>query len=158
VTLRITPCTIRAAKRFVAVHHRHHAPPQGALFAVGVARDGVLVGVATVGRPVARGLQDGVTCEATRLCVQEDNPNACSVLYGAAARAAKALGYWRIVTYTLASEPGTSLRAAGWQRVHTTRGGSWDCPSRPRRDKAPTEPKVLWECRLAPEAFSTPTP
>ena len=73
------------------------------------------------------------------------------MLYGACRRAAKALGYARIITYTLESEPGTSLYAAGWKRVAVTKGGSWDRPSRPRMDEHPLEPKVLWEVRFALE-------
>ena len=110
--LSVVPCSITAARQFVARHHRHNKPPQGGLFAVGAQVDGTLVAGAIVGRPVARALDKGKTCELTRLCT-DGTRNACSLLYGASARAAKALGWQRIITYTLASEPGTSLRAAG---------------------------------------------
>ena len=142
--LTVVPCTIRAAKAFVADHHRHHPPPVGALFAVGVERDGALVGVAVVGRPVSRHMDDGKTAEVTRLCT-DGSPNACSKLYGACWRAARALGWRTLSTYTLASEPGTSLRAAGWLRIRETSGGSWSRAGRPRQDKAPVTPKVLWQ-------------
>ena len=131
-SLSLVPCTISAAKHFVAKLHRHNKPPQGGLFAVGAARGGELVAVAIIGRPVARNLDDGKTCEVIRLCT-DGSKNACSILYGAAARAAKALGWQRIVTYILASEPGTSLRAAGWtMEKEVPAEASWSRPSRPR--------------------------
>jgi hypothetical protein len=100
----------------------------------------------TVGRPVARHFDDGYTAEVTRCCT-DGTPNACSKLYAAAARAAKALGYRRLITYTLKSEPGTSLKAAGWRVVWEVKGRTWSCKSRPRVDKAPTEDKLLWEAK-----------
>ena len=141
--LRVVPCTQRQAKAYVAEHHRHHQPPQGGLFALAVMDGDRLCGVAIVGRPVARGLDDGLTAEVTRLCT-DGTRNACSALYGRARRAAAALGYRRVVTYTLPSEGGASLRAAGWEPVATTDGGSWDTPSRRRIDKHPTQPKIRW--------------
>ena len=85
------------------------------------------------------------TAEVTRVAVLDDQPNACSMLYGAAWRACRAMGYRRLITYTLVSEAGTSVRAAGWREVGKRGGGSWDTPSRPRVDKHPLEQKVLWE-------------
>jgi len=134
-----------AAAAFVAEHHRHHTPPVGHLFSLAAMRDGELVGVVIVGRPVARRRDDGLTAEVTRLCVLEGERNACSFLYGAAARASFALGFRRLGTYILKSEPGTSLKAAGWKLVAETPGKSWSVPSRPRTDKHPIEPKLLWE-------------
>jgi hypothetical protein len=132
------------ANAFVSQHHRHHKPVVGHLFSLGAALDGQLVGVAIVGRPVARGRDDGVTAEVTRLCT-DGTKNACSFLYGASARAAFALGFKRIGTYILASEPGTSLTAAGWRQIGEVRGRSWSTPSRPRVDKHPTQAKLLFE-------------
>lgn len=143
-TLRVVPCSIRQASGFVAQHHRHHKPPRGALFALACMDDDRLCGVAIVGRPVARGLQDGLTCEVTRLCT-DGTRNACSILYGRARRAAGALGYRKVVTYTLPDEGGASLRAAGWDCAGAAGGGSWNCPSRPRTDQAPTQEKLRWE-------------
>src|SRR5437870_1633786 len=111
--MRIVPITLRAACAFVAAHHRHHPPPRGHKFSLAVDDGGHLAGVAIVGRPVARALDDGFTLEVLRVCTL-GTKNACSMLYGAARRIAKEMGYRRIVTYTLASEPGTSLRASGW--------------------------------------------
>ncbi len=92
---------------FIEQHHRHHGRPAGHCFAIGAARDGTMVvGVAMVGRPVSRMLQDGWTAEVTRLCVLEGERNACSLLYGACWRAARAIGYRRLVTYTLPEEGG----------------------------------------------------
>lgn len=133
------------AADFVRQHHRHHTPPVGHKFSIGAAdREGALVGVVIVGRPVARRRDDGATLEVTRLCTT-GHPNACSFLYGAAARAAFALGYRRIGTYILKREPGTSLVAAGWKLIGETPGKSWSVPSRPRDDKHPIEPKLLFE-------------
>src|SRR5207248_704847 len=102
---------LRQANAFVAEYHRHHGPVVGHKFSIGAALGGQLVGVVIVGRPVSRHRDDGLTLEVTRLCA-DGTPNGCSFLYGAAARAAKALGYRRIGTYTLAEEPGDSPRAA----------------------------------------------
>lgn len=143
MSLSIVPVTISDALSFVAQHHRHNAAPQGALFAVGCGETEIR-GVAIVGRPVSRVLQDGWTVEITRCCT-DGARNACSMLYGACRRAAIALGYKRVVTYTLATETGASLRAAGFRVVADTRGRSWSCPSRPRVDKAPLQNKLRWE-------------
>lgn len=131
---------------FIDRVHRHHRPPQGWKFGIGASVNGELVGVVVVGRPVARRLDDGFTAEVTRLATTGVR-NACSFLYAAARRAAFAMGYRRLVTYILASEPGTSLRAAGWTRLGLAGGGTWCRPSRHRTDKAPTERKAIWETR-----------
>lgn len=138
------PISFRDAAAFVKVHHRHHTPPVGHKFSIAAYAAGELVGVVIVGRPVARRRDDGLTLEVTRLCTN-GHKNACSFLYGAAARAAFALGYARIGTYILKSEPGTSLVAAGWKLIAETPGKSWSVPSRPRSDKHPIEPKFLFE-------------
>lgn len=141
-------CHIRAsladANAFVKVHHRHHKPVIGHLFSLGAVLGDELVGVAIVGRPVARMRDDGTTAEVTRLCTNGTR-NACSFLYGAAARAAFALGFRRIGTYILASETGGTLKAAGWRLIGQTKGGSWSRPERLRDDKHPLEPKQLFE-------------
>ena len=113
MSLRLVPVSLREANAYVDAHHRHHRSVVGHKFSVGCEQNGELVGVAIVGRPVSRYLDDGTTLEVTRLCSNGER-NVCSFLYGAAARAAKALGYQKIITYTLDTEPGTSLRAAGW--------------------------------------------
>jgi hypothetical protein len=133
------------AARFVQLHHRHHTPPVGHLFSIGAYCEGELVGVVIVGRPVARFRQDGLTAEVTRLCVLDDKPNACSFLYGKAAKAALAMGFRRIGTYTLKRESGASLRGAGWICIGDAGGGSWNRPSRLRSDDHPLERKTLWE-------------
>jgi hypothetical protein len=132
------------ANAFVSALHRHHKPVVGHLFSIGAAMDDKIVGVVIVGRPVARMRDDGVTAEVTRLCT-DGTRNACSFLYGAAARAAFALGFKRIGTYILASEPGTSLTAAGWRLIGEAGGGSWSRAGRPRVDKHPTQGKLLFE-------------
>ena len=143
MSLRAKPISLKEAGKFVGELHRHHGEPVGGKFAIAADFDGRTVGVMIAGRPVARGLDNGLNAEVTRLCT-DGTRNACSLLYGAAARAAKAMGYERIYTYTLTSEPGDSLHAAGWTRDAETSGGSWSCQTRPRTDKHPTEPKVRW--------------
>jgi hypothetical protein len=145
--LRPIPLDLEEANDFVARHHRHHKPVVGHKFSIGAVMGEEIVGVAIIGRPVARGRDDGMTLEVTRLCTTGDK-NACSFLYGAAARAAFALGYRRIGTYILASESGTSLRASGWRQIGEVPGRSWSCKSRPRVDKHPTQNKFLFEVSL----------
>ena len=143
MTLCLTPITISDAKAFIRRHHRRLPPRLSALFAIGVSQDGEIVGVATVARPSARDLDRRHTTEVTRLCVIEGVPNACSMLYAACWRAAKAMGYTRIITYTADDEDGTSVAAAGWQLQHTTQPHSWSTPSRPRTTPE-TGAKNLW--------------
>ena len=115
--LHLVPVRSRDAKEFVRLWHRHHPPPVGQIFCVGAADEsGTLRAVAVVGRPVARHLDDGATLEVTRTA-SDGTRNANSPLYGAAWRAAKALGYRRLVTYRQAGESGASLRGAGWRVV-----------------------------------------
>lgn len=144
MTLRAVPIGLDEANAFVARHHRHHRPVVGHKFSIGCAAANEMVGVVIVGRPVSRMRDDGVTLEVTRLCT-DGTRNACSFLYGAAARAGFALGYRRIGTYILKSEPGTTLLAAGWRLIGERGGGSWSAPSRPRIDLHPLEPKLLFE-------------
>lgn len=142
--LKLVPLDFATARDFIRERHRHHCPTKSWKFGVGVVdASGELVGVAVAGRPVARGLDDGLTLEVTRCCT-DGARNAPSRLYGAITRAAFALGYERVVTYTLASEAGASLRAAGFEDDGATKGGSWSCASRPREDRAPIEPKRRW--------------
>lgn len=144
MTLELQPVTYDEACRFISKHHRHNIPPQGWKFGIAV-NDGVsIVGIITVGRPVARKLDDGWTLEVTRCCT-DGTKNAPSMLYGAACRAAFALGYKRVITYTLQSEPGTSLLCSNWKIVGLAGGGNWNVKSRPRVDSENQEQKRLWE-------------
>jgi hypothetical protein len=152
VRLRAVPVELKVANLYVARLHRHHKPVQGHRFSLGVIDDGGLLhGVAIVGRPVARLAGDpGRVLEVTRL-VTDGTPNACSLLYQAAARAGKAMGYERIQTYILESEPGTSLRAAGWVDEGPAGGGQWHhTDGKPRRTDQPIERKRRWARPLAP--------
>ena len=125
MALTAVPMTLTEAKEFVDNFHRHNKAPQGGVFSVGVSDGAALVGVAIVGRPVARMLDDGQTLEVTRCCVLDDAPrNACSFLYGRCWQAARALGWRKMVTYTLQSESGASLRGAGWKVVAQTKGNN----------------------------------
>lgn len=147
VSLHLVPVSFTDACAFVAAWHRHHQPPIGHKFSLGVAdADGVLRGVAMVGRPVARHYDDGLTLEVNRTAT-DGTPNANSMLYGAAWRAAKALGYGRLITYTMVGESGSSLHAAGWRIVaeRNERKG-WNTPSRPREGKdVDGVQRTLWE-------------
>ncbi|MFG2677007.1 XF1762 family protein [Streptomyces sp. NPDC048445] len=147
MSLHLTPVRFRDARAFCAMWHRHHPPPVGMIFAIGAADDdGVLRGIAIVGRPVARHLDDGQTLEVTRTAT-DGTRNANSLLYGAAWRAAKALGYTRLITYTQATEAGSSLRAAGWRVLaqRPPRPG-WSHPSRPRDSHGIDHiARTLWE-------------
>lgn len=129
--LRVRPISYRQARDFITTHHL--TPPQGHTFSLGLTNPtGDLLGVAVVGRPLARHLDDGLTAEITRLAT-DGSRNACSVLLAAAWRVARHMGYQRMITYTRADEPGTSLRAAGWTAVTDLPAiPGWDRPSRPR--------------------------
>lgn len=140
----IKPLSFRAACDFVKENHRHHKPPQGHKFSIGLYVNDELIGVVIVGRPIARMSDNGTTAEVTRLCT-DGTHNACSKLYSAARKTAFAMGYTRIITYILSSESGGSLKASGWVRIGERGGGSWSVPSRPRTDKHPLEKKVLWQ-------------
>lgn len=141
--LVLTPIHIRDANEFVRQYHRHHKPVTGAKFALAAAAAGVIVAVAIVGRPVSRLEDDGYTLEVVRLC-SNGTRNACSFLYGRCWRAVQALGYKRLLTYTLPQEGGASLRAAGYRCLGPAGGGSWNAPSRPRIDKHPLQTKLKW--------------
>lgn len=148
------PINLREANAFVAQHHRHHEEVRGCIFVVGCALSvatgltpgvtSAVVGVAIVGRPVARGLQDGWTAEVTRVATNGTR-NACSFLYRSSWRAARALGYRKLVTYTLPEEGGASLRGAGFKLIGEAGGGTWDRQERPRIDTHPTQVKLRWE-------------
>jgi hypothetical protein len=145
VRMRLMPITLEEANAYVKKHHRHHKPTPGHKYSVAVG-DTEIRGVAIVGRPVARKLDDGWTLEVNRVCT-DGARNACSMLYQAAWRAAKALGYTRLITYTLPKEGGASLRGAGWKCLGERGGGNWNVPSRPRvnTDEILRGQKWLWQ-------------
>lgn len=158
--MKIVPVTKTKARQFVQEHHRHNEAPteMQVSFAVGLEEAGELVAVATAGQPVARGLCDGVTLEVNRACVLGDHRNANSMLYGAIGRAARALGYERLVTYTLESESGASLRGAGFAPTVEIGARSWQDDTKQRvrydytiwgeRRQAQNVNKYRWEKRL----------
>lgn len=146
--MTITPIFQDEAFEFIRLHHRHHKKPVGSIFQIAASEGDKVVGVAVVGRPIARRMQDGYTAEVTRLCT-DGTKNACSMLYAACWRAAKAMGYRKLITYILNTEPGTTLKAAGWHCIGERGGGSWSVPSRPRVDKHPTQKKLLFEIKAA---------
>lgn len=145
MSLTVVPISFAEANEYVRQRHRHHGTVAGAKFCVAVADStGEICGVAIVGRPVARLLDDGWTLEVTRTCTNGTR-NANSVLYGACWRAARALGYRKLITYTLPEESGASLKGAGWRCIGKAGGGTWNRASRPRVDLHPTQEKLRWE-------------
>ena len=141
------PIRQRDAKEYIRAHHRHLRPPVGWLFGISaVDESGGIVGVATVSRPVARHLDDGWTAEVSRCCT-DGKRNACSFLYRRCWRAAKAIGYRRLITYTLEAEGGASLRGAGFVVLGSRGGGNWGRPSRPRCPAEAPQTKLLWEIK-----------
>lgn len=141
--MKIVPLTLREANDVVARLHRHHKPARGHRFSLGCMDGNQLVGAVIVGRPVARLVEWRTVAEVVRL-VTNGTPNACSFLYGAAARVTKEMGFDKIQTYILENEPGTSLRASGWAYEETTSGGQWKHTAGPRRTDQPTCPKQRW--------------
>ncbi len=158
ISLHVRPCSLSDAQRLVIALHRHHGPVVGHKFSLQAYSTDTICrreeGAVIVGRPVSRHLDDGQTLEITRL-VTSGTINVASMLLGAAARVARARGYQRLITYVLAHESGTSLRAAGFTCDGPSSGGSWSCPSRPRADKHPTGPKVRWSRSLRPTPSKT---
>ncbi len=150
---RFVPLTLRAANDFVEQHHRHSARTanDGGKFAIGLEHAGALVGVAIVGRPVARLLQKPGTAEILRLCVSPEAPKgACGRLYGRCKRVWQLMGGDRVVTYTLAAEPGASLRGAGFVQEAEVAARAWDTPSRRRPSRAIEQAdKIRWGCQLS---------
>jgi hypothetical protein len=147
--LEVIHIELAEANDFVAKHHRHHQPVAGHRFSIGCQSEGKLIGVAIIGRPVARLQDDGQTLEVNRVAT-DGTKNACSILYGAARRACFALGYKRLITYTLPSEGGASLRGAGWKLLGDAGGGSWKRKDRVRNDDHPLQTKLKWEACQTP--------
>lgn len=153
-TLTIRPITLREANAYVAQHHRHNQPTNGHKWSIACYDGERLCGVAICGQPIARKLDDGLTVEIRRVCT-DGTYNACSILYGACARVARDMGYMRVITYTLVSEPGASLKASGFINCGEAGGTSWNMPGRPREvtqltlfgeiRKYPEEKKIRWE-------------
>lgn len=141
------PIELRDANAFVDRLHRHHDHVYRDKLRVAAYDGDKIVGIAQLARPVSRILDDGKTIEVVRLCT-DGTHNACSFLYGRAARVARELGYSKIITYILDTEDGASLRAVGWHKEADTKGGAWNCPSRPRQTTAPTNPKQRWAKEL----------
>lgn len=144
---RLIPVSLKEANAFVQAHHRHHRPVVGHKFSIGCEADGRLVGVAIVGRPVSRYLDNGWTLEVTRLCTTGEK-NVCSMLYAAAARAARAMGYRKIITYTLETEHGASIRASGWHCAGPAGGLRWTGTRKPEADRYPPQMKLRYEKTL----------
>lgn len=150
--IQIIPCTYKAACEFVNKNHRHHIASQGCKFCLGLMKDNKLCGVAICGRPVSRYLDDGFTLEINRLCT-DGTRNACSMLYGACCRVAKAMGYKKVITYILESENGASLKASNFVCEGQAGGTHWTGIRTQRQmsfieNKTPEEMKVRWSKEL----------
>jgi len=155
--LVIQQITLKQAREFVYNNHRHHSPPQGHKFSIGCFINNNLVGIASIGRPISRCLDDGTTLEITRLCTN-GTKNACSKLYSSSARIAKEFGYKKIITYILQSESGISLKASGWRLDEICKGNTLDKSKNRNRTnviidlfgtkkKYSDEPKQRW-CKI----------
>lgn len=142
--LELVPISLKEANAFVEQHHRHHKPVVGHKFSVAASDGKKIVGVAIVGRPVSRYLDDGWTLEVNRLCT-DGTKNACSFLYSAAWRAARNMGYKKLVTYILDTENGASLKASGWKCVGEAGGKRWTGVRRPEVDLYPAQMKLRFE-------------
>jgi hypothetical protein len=151
--MRSIPITLDQAKQFVGQEHRHHAPPHKHRWSIGAVKNGKLVGVVVVGRPVSGSVEPYLIAEVIRLAT-DGTKNACSFLYGKAARVAKEMGYKSTQTFTLPEEGGASLRAVGWAFVHATSGDDWHGrKGRPnRRTDQPQGPKWKWQRLLNKES------
>lgn len=146
-SLTLRPCDFRVAQNFIAEYHRHNKPPIGHKFSIACFDNDRLCGVVMVGRPVGRYLDDGLTLEVNRCCT-DGTRNACTILYGAAQRAARALGYKRLVTYTLESENGASLRASNWICDGPAGGTHWTGQRYEQTELVLGEKKVRWRKEL----------
>jgi len=144
MSLELTPITLSEANAFVKNYHRHHQPVPGCKFCIAVSDEEKVVGVAIVGRPVARRLDNGWTLEVARTCT-DGTKNANSMLYGACQRVTFALGYKKLITYTLPEEGGASLKGSNWKCIGKAGGGSWNRKTRPRVDTHPLQQKLRWE-------------
>lgn len=140
--MKIRPITFREACDFIAANHRHHKPTVGCKFCLGLYDGDKLCGVAVCGRPVSRHLDNGLTCEINRLCT-DGTANACSMLYGASCRVAKAMGYKKVVTYILESENGASLKASNFVCEGIAGGTHWT-GKRNLGQPIPNELKTRW--------------
>jgi hypothetical protein len=140
----IRPILVAPAKEHVLANHRRLKRLAGAMWAIGCFDGEALVGASVVGRPSARSAQQLGRLELIRMAVIEGHPNACSMLYGACARAARAMGAVDLWTYLHGDEPGTSVKAAGWIFVGMTAGGEWDRILRPRVNALDSKPKQKW--------------
>lgn len=161
--LRVQPTTRDEANAFVAQHHRHNKPVKGCRFALEARLGDEVVGVAIVGRTVARLLHSPVVAEVTRVAVKDGAPKGTgSFLYGACRRVWQAMGGFRLITYTLDEESGSTLRGAGWEPVAKlparAPGRNWNSASREREwDPVYGKPKVRWEALLDSQASVTTT-
>lgn len=144
--MEVVPITFRDACNFVSTYHRHHRPSIGCKFCIGAKSEGRLVGVAICGRPISRHLDDGKTLEINRLCT-DGTKNACSFLYGASCRVAKAMGYKEVITYILKSENGASLKASNFTCEGEAGGKKWT-GVRDRGQPIPAEMKTKWSKQL----------
>jgi hypothetical protein len=149
VTFTVRPISLKAWKAYVDEFHRHNDPHTGHKFSVGLYENGELIGIGVAGRPSARMLDDGMQLEITRTCTN-GTKNANSAIYGALTRAARALGYTKLITYTQAEESGASLRAVGWRvAAELPPRSGWSCKSRPRKKKrSDGKPRTRWELTM----------
>lgn len=137
---------LKVANEFVLQYHRHNKPVIRDKFRIGLTCGDKLIGIGQAGRPVARMLDDGKTIEIVRVCVLDGYKNACSMIYGRLVKIAKLMGYEKVITYTLTTETGSSLKALGAKQISFVKGKQWSCPGRPRDTQdIYLERKIRWE-------------
>jgi len=142
---KIVPMAIKEANKYVKKWHRHNKPVVAARWAIGVEKEGELVGVAIVGNPIARLLCDGKTAEVLRVATNGER-NANSFLYTRCRRICQLMGYEKVITYTLEIESGASLRAIGAKIVANGIQTNWGKGKRKRiNQKISTQKKFRWE-------------
>lgn len=146
------PLTVKEANSFVSANHRHSKPVRSHKFSIGLLskKDDKIIGVAIVGRPISRYMDDGLTLEINRLCVLNNKKNTCSMLYGRVSKIAKLMGYEKVITYTLVKEPGISLKASGFHNDRLSKfNAGWSMRNGIQtrldgREMVPSSDKLRW--------------
>lgn len=142
--MKIIPMHLKQAQEFISKYHRHNIPPVGGKFAIGCISDGNLCGTAICGRPISRMLDNGNVLEIYRCCTNGTR-NACSMLYGACLRIARNMGYKEVITYTLVSENGASLKASNFIYDGLSGGLEWTGERKRKYYVSPKERKIRWK-------------
>jgi hypothetical protein len=149
----IAPIPLSVANDFVKKYHRHNDERKIHKFSLGLYKKSedkdILIGVAICGSPTGISYNGKSFLEVYRVCVTEAN-NSCSMLYGRCTRIAKELGYEKLITYTLKTEPGTTVKASGFELETDEAGGKkWTGKRAKEREKKRNEAGIV--LKLPPE-------